>query len=116
LDRGHETIASTATVDDRQNARAIPSVTGGLADLHSYPLPWTGDFHTRHGELGLADPPGACSRYWSLSPGCGSAAARNRRPDHVNQAPWFTLRNWALAWHDAHTAAAMVDLLSFRTR
>jgi len=29
-------------VDDRQNASAIPSVTGGLADLHSCPLPWTG--------------------------------------------------------------------------
>jgi hypothetical protein len=60
LDRGHETIASTATVDDRQNASAIPSVTGGLADLHSYPLPWAGDFRARHGELRLADLPARC--------------------------------------------------------
>jgi hypothetical protein len=84
---GHETIAGTATVDDRQNASAIPSVTGGLADLHSYPLPWTGDFRARHGELRLADLPGRCLlAVQEPVAGLRSAAARNRRPDHVNEA------------------------------
>jgi hypothetical protein len=43
-----------------RNASAIPSVTGGLADLHSYPLPWAGDFPAHHGELRLADLPARC--------------------------------------------------------
>jgi hypothetical protein len=37
-----------------------PERHGGLADLHSCPLPWTGDFRARHGELRLADPPARC--------------------------------------------------------
>ena len=32
-------------------AGAILSITGGHADLHSYPLPWIGDFGAHHGEL-----------------------------------------------------------------
>src|SRR5215813_12920703 len=38
-------------------AGAILSTTGGHADLHSYPLPWIGDFGAQHGELRLADGP-----------------------------------------------------------
>jgi imidazolonepropionase-like amidohydrolase len=43
-------------------AGAILSTTGGHADLHSYPLPWLGDFGARHGELRLADGPAECMR------------------------------------------------------
>jgi hypothetical protein len=40
---------------------AILSVTGGQADLDSYPLPRIGDFGARHGELRLAGG-GGCLR------------------------------------------------------
>src|SRR5215831_18303420 len=43
-------------------AGAILSTTGGHADLHSYPLPWIGDFGAQHGELRLADGPAECMR------------------------------------------------------
>ena len=43
-------------------AGAILSVTGGHADLHSYPLPWIGDFGVHYGELRLADGPAECMR------------------------------------------------------
>jgi imidazolonepropionase-like amidohydrolase len=43
-------------------AGAILSTTGGHADLHSYPLPWIGDFGMRYGELRLADGPADCMR------------------------------------------------------
>jgi len=43
-------------------AGAILSITGGHADLHSYPLPWIGDFGVRYGELRLADGPAECMR------------------------------------------------------
>jgi imidazolonepropionase-like amidohydrolase len=43
-------------------AGAILSTTGGHADLHSYPLPWIGDFAAHHGELRLADGPAECMR------------------------------------------------------
>ena len=43
-------------------AGAILSPTGGHADLHSYPLPWIGDFAAHHGELRLADGPAECMR------------------------------------------------------
>src|SRR5260221_65612 len=36
-------------------AGAILSITGGHADLHSYPLSWISDFGHQHGELRLAD-------------------------------------------------------------
>ena len=43
-------------------AGAILSITGGHADLHSYPLPWIGDFGAHHGELRQADGPAECMR------------------------------------------------------
>jgi imidazolonepropionase-like amidohydrolase len=43
-------------------AGAILSTTGGHADLHSYPLPWIGDFAAHHGELRLADGAAECMR------------------------------------------------------
>jgi imidazolonepropionase-like amidohydrolase len=43
-------------------AGAILSTTGGHADLHSYPLPWVGDFAVHDGELRLADGPAECMR------------------------------------------------------
>jgi imidazolonepropionase-like amidohydrolase len=43
-------------------AGAILSITGGHADLHSYPLPWIGDFGVHYGELRLADGPAECMR------------------------------------------------------
>ena len=43
-------------------AGAILSTTGGHADLHSYPLPWMGDFGVHYGELRLADGPAECMR------------------------------------------------------
>ena len=43
-------------------AGAILSTTGGHADLHSYPLPWMGDFGEHYGELRLADGPAECMR------------------------------------------------------
>ena len=43
-------------------AGAILSTTGGHADLHSYPLPWVGDFAAHYGELRLADGPAECMR------------------------------------------------------
>src|SRR5262249_62061337 len=43
-------------------AGAILSITGGHADLHSYPLPWIGDFGVHYGELRLADGLAECMR------------------------------------------------------
>ena len=43
-------------------AGAVLSITGGHADLHSYPLPWIGDFGAHYGELRLADGPAECMR------------------------------------------------------
>ena len=43
-------------------AGAILSTTGGHADLHSYPLPWIGDFAAHYGELRLADGSAECMR------------------------------------------------------
>jgi imidazolonepropionase-like amidohydrolase len=43
-------------------AGAILSVTGGHADLHSYPLPWISDFGAHYGELRLADGAAECMR------------------------------------------------------
>ena len=43
-------------------AGAVLSTTGGHADLHSYPLPWIGDFGAHHGELRQADGPAECMR------------------------------------------------------
>jgi imidazolonepropionase-like amidohydrolase len=43
-------------------AGAVLSITGGHADLHSYPLPWIGDFGAHHGELRLADGTAECMR------------------------------------------------------
>src|SRR5271170_4967842 len=43
-------------------AGAILSTTGGHADLHSYPLPWIGDFSAHYGELRLADGSAECMR------------------------------------------------------
>jgi imidazolonepropionase-like amidohydrolase len=43
-------------------AGAILSITGGHADLHSYPLSWINDFGHHHGELRLADGADECMR------------------------------------------------------
>jgi len=43
-------------------AGAVLSTTGGHADLHSYPLPWVGDFGVHYGELRLADGTAECMR------------------------------------------------------
>ncbi len=44
-------------------AGAILSTTGGHADLHSYPLPWIGDFGRATANCGWpTDPPSACAR------------------------------------------------------
>ncbi len=43
-------------------AGAILSITGGHADLHSYPLSWISDFGHQHGELRLADGTAECMR------------------------------------------------------
>src|SRR3984885_14915362 len=43
-------------------AGSILSTTGGHADLHSYPLPWIGDFAAHYGELRLADGTAECMR------------------------------------------------------
>ena len=43
-------------------AGAILSITGGHADLHSYPLSWVSDFGHHHGELRLADGADECMR------------------------------------------------------
>ncbi|HEX9521050.1 MAG TPA: amidohydrolase family protein [Streptosporangiaceae bacterium] len=43
-------------------AGAILSITGGHADLHSYPLSWISDFGHQHGELRLADGAAECMR------------------------------------------------------
>jgi imidazolonepropionase-like amidohydrolase len=43
-------------------AGSILSTTGGHADLHSYPLPWIGDFAAHYSELRLADGPAECMR------------------------------------------------------
>ena len=42
--------------------RGDPEHHGGHADLHSYPLPWMGDFAVHYGELRLADGPAECMR------------------------------------------------------
>jgi imidazolonepropionase-like amidohydrolase len=43
-------------------AGAVLSTTGGHGDLHSFPLPWIGEFGRWGGELRLADGPAECAR------------------------------------------------------